>query len=193
MHFKTFTVALLSLIPPSLAEPKIIKDFEPITEPKRGDTIQIGSNFTIKWDYGAAYYPGHMRISLVRGDSLDELATPILIAGKCIFINPFQKHVGFSSMMLTRVNRKCRYQRGLIHMADWRLIGRRRQLLDYGHIPKGPGRNQLLVKVRIICRVERGQSRLKLFHFLADQYSYRPRDIDQLALRNSNINNYTAW
>ena len=82
MHFTSSSVLLVGLFTATLAEQKIVQDFESIIEPSEGDTIVIGSKSIIKWDYGAAYYPGHMRISLVRGDSLDELATPIPIVGR---------------------------------------------------------------------------------------------------------------
>lgn len=81
MFLGSFAVILLSLVDATSAQQKAVKDFEPITEPGAGDTVSVDSNFTIKWDAGAAYYPGHMRISLVRGNSLDELAMPITIAG----------------------------------------------------------------------------------------------------------------
>lgn len=80
MFLRSFAVALLNLVAATSAG--IVKDFEPISAPSAGDTIVPGSNFTIKWDPGAAYYPGHMRISLVRGDSLDDLSTPVPIGGK---------------------------------------------------------------------------------------------------------------
>ncbi|EOO01572.1 hypothetical protein UCRPA7_2940 [Phaeoacremonium minimum UCRPA7] len=83
-----------------------------------------------------------MRISLVRGDSLDELATPILIA---------------ESVATNEVS------------YIW-------QIGD----SLGAGDNYWIMVT-----------------YLKDQdvinYSSRPRDIDQLALRNSNINYYTAW
>lgn len=81
MRFSYATI-FVGLAGAALAQSNVTSDFEPITKPANGDTAVAGDSYTIEWDYGAAYYPGHANLILQQGDDFASLKTIGGIEGK---------------------------------------------------------------------------------------------------------------
>lgn len=73
MRFEYF-VAIANVFNSAFSQSNVTKDFEIITTPAKGDIVEAGSTYTIKWNHDPDY-SGHVNILLEKGESPDSLET----------------------------------------------------------------------------------------------------------------------